>query len=98
MRGIEATLELANSPNSKVIVIGSGKEGLLIILEIISCSEELALKIKLKDGEGQVVQQQRQTTSAIRRKLQRQDSDTRAKKHLSLINNQKEASQQRPGY
>lgn len=38
---------------------------------------------------GKFVQQQRQTTSAIRRKLQRQDSDTRAKKHLSLINKQK---------
>jgi regulator of protease activity HflC (stomatin/prohibitin superfamily) len=32
MRGIEATAELAKSPNSKVIVIGSGKDGLPIIL------------------------------------------------------------------
>ncbi len=32
MRGIEATTALANSQNSKVIVIGSGKEGLPIIL------------------------------------------------------------------
>jgi regulator of protease activity HflC (stomatin/prohibitin superfamily) len=31
-KGIEATLELANSPNSKVIVIGSGKSGMPIIL------------------------------------------------------------------
>lgn len=31
-KGIEATLELARSPNSKVVVIGSGKEGLPIIL------------------------------------------------------------------
>lgn len=31
-KGIEATEKLANSPNSKVIVIGSGKEGLPIIL------------------------------------------------------------------
>lgn len=31
-KGIEATLKLANSPNSKVIVIGSGKDGLPIIL------------------------------------------------------------------
>jgi prohibitin 1 len=31
-RGIEATLELARSPNSKVVVIGAGKEGLPIIL------------------------------------------------------------------
>lgn len=31
-KGIEATLKLSESPNSKVIVIGSGKDGLPIIL------------------------------------------------------------------
>jgi len=31
-RGIEATLALAKSPNSKIVVIGSGKDGLPIIL------------------------------------------------------------------
>ena len=31
-QGVSATLELAKSPNSKVIVIGSGKEGMPIIL------------------------------------------------------------------
>ncbi|HRW76785.1 MAG: prohibitin family protein [Lewinellaceae bacterium] len=31
-KGIEATLELSKSPNSKVVVIGSGKEGLPLIL------------------------------------------------------------------
>ncbi|MDG1529411.1 MAG: prohibitin family protein [Polaribacter sp.] len=31
-KGIEATIKLAQSPNSKVIVIGSGKDGLPIIL------------------------------------------------------------------
>lgn len=31
-RGIEATQELAESPNSKVVVIGSGKDGLPLIL------------------------------------------------------------------
>lgn len=31
-RGIEATIELAKSPNSKVIIIGSGKDGLPLIL------------------------------------------------------------------
>lgn len=31
-KGIEATLELANSPNSKVIVVGSGDNGLPMIL------------------------------------------------------------------
>ena len=32
MRGIEATKELANSPNSKIVVVGSGKDGLPLIL------------------------------------------------------------------
>jgi regulator of protease activity HflC (stomatin/prohibitin superfamily) len=32
MRGIEATIELSKSPNSKVIVIGGGDEGLPLIL------------------------------------------------------------------
>ncbi len=32
MRGIEATTKLAESPNSKVIIIGSGKDGLPLIL------------------------------------------------------------------
>lgn len=31
-KGIEATLELANSPNSKVIIVGGGGEGLPLIL------------------------------------------------------------------
>lgn len=31
-RGIEATIDLAESPNTKVIVIGSGKDGLPLIL------------------------------------------------------------------
>jgi len=31
-RGIEATLQLAQSPNSKVVVVGSGKDGLPLIL------------------------------------------------------------------
>ncbi len=32
MRGIEATIKLSESPNAKVIVIGSGKDGLPLIL------------------------------------------------------------------
>ena len=32
MRGIEATIKLAESPNAKVVVIGSGKDGLPLIL------------------------------------------------------------------
>ena len=32
MRGIEATQQLANSPNSKVVIVGSAKDGLPLIL------------------------------------------------------------------
>ena len=32
MRGIEATLELSKSPNSKVVIVGSGKDGMPLIL------------------------------------------------------------------
>jgi len=32
MRGIEATLELAKSPNAKVVIVGSSKDGLPLIL------------------------------------------------------------------
>lgn len=32
-KGVEATLELSKSPNSKVIIIGSGKDGLPVILD-----------------------------------------------------------------
>ena len=31
-KGIEATLELSKSPNSKVVVVGSGNDGLPLIL------------------------------------------------------------------
>src|SRR5204862_3964406 len=31
-RGIEATVQLAQSPNSKIVIMGSGKDGLPIIL------------------------------------------------------------------
>ena len=32
-KGIEATEKLANSPNTKVIIVGAGKDGLPIILD-----------------------------------------------------------------
>jgi len=31
-KGIDATLELAKSPNTKIVVVGSGEEGLPLIL------------------------------------------------------------------
>ena len=32
-KGIEATMKIAESPNSKVVIIGSGKDGLPVILD-----------------------------------------------------------------
>src|SRR5262249_44840189 len=31
-KGIEATMEIARSPNTKIVIVGSGKEGLPVIL------------------------------------------------------------------
>jgi regulator of protease activity HflC (stomatin/prohibitin superfamily) len=47
-RGIEATLALAQSPNSKIVIIGSGKDGLPIILGNLDSSP--AALPKLGDG------------------------------------------------
>jgi regulator of protease activity HflC (stomatin/prohibitin superfamily) len=45
-RGIEATLALAQSPNTKIVIIGSGKDGLPIILGNVDSpvSQEAGLK------------------------------------------------------
>jgi regulator of protease activity HflC (stomatin/prohibitin superfamily) len=48
-RGIEATLALAQSPNSKIVVIGSGKDGLPIILGNVD-SPPPAAQPKLENG------------------------------------------------
>jgi regulator of protease activity HflC (stomatin/prohibitin superfamily) len=32
-KGVEATEKLANSPNTKIIIVGSGKDGLPVILD-----------------------------------------------------------------
>src|SRR5271157_4819878 len=37
-RGIEATLQLAQSSNSKIVIVGSGKDGLPIILGNVEAS------------------------------------------------------------
>ena len=39
-RGIEATLALAQSPNSKIVIIGSGKDGLPIILGNVDSAKQ----------------------------------------------------------
>jgi len=49
-RGIEATLLLAQSPNAKIVVIGSGKDGLPIILGNVDTPAALGSAPKPADG------------------------------------------------
>lgn len=51
-RGVDATLSLAQSPNSKVIVIGGGNQGLPIILDTTSDSQEPAGAKAGRDATG----------------------------------------------
>ena len=50
-RGIEATLQLAQSPNSKVVIIGSGKDGVPIILGNADVSSPPPEKAPSNEGE-----------------------------------------------
>ena len=51
-RGIEATLQLALSPNSKVVVIGAGKDGLPIILGNDTAASQSAAPQPAPPGEA----------------------------------------------
>ena len=48
-RGIEATLALAQSPNAKIVIIGTNKDGLPIILGNV-CRQPLAVGLQLLNG------------------------------------------------
>ncbi len=47
-RGIEATLALAQSSNSKIVVIGSGKDGLPIILGNVDAAAGASRKAAIR--------------------------------------------------
>ena len=49
-RGIEATLELARSPNAKIVVIGTGKDGLPIILGNVDTPAPIAAPLPNANG------------------------------------------------
>jgi len=53
-RGIEATLQLAQSSNSKIVIVGSGKDGLPIILGNVDAEEPASAMLHLMNGIGQV--------------------------------------------
>jgi regulator of protease activity HflC (stomatin/prohibitin superfamily) len=49
-RGIEATLALAQSPNTKIVIIGGGKDGLPIILGNVDNPAAQGLRLKPEEG------------------------------------------------
>lgn len=51
-RGIEATLKLAQSPNSKVVVIGNSATGLPLILDTTTNDRPIAGDLPLEDASG----------------------------------------------
>ncbi|GEK09162.1 MULTISPECIES: prohibitin family protein [Pseudoalteromonas] len=62
-RGIEATIELAKSNNAKVVVIGSGKDGLPLILNTENGGSALPASVQPVAGDPQ--NQEPQTPNAI---------------------------------
>lgn len=61
-RGIEATLALAQSPNAKIVVIGSGKDGLPIILGNVDTPVGTNANAKAPDDAG--LNQEKKTVEA----------------------------------
>jgi len=53
-RGIEATLQLAQSPNTKIVIIGAGKDGLPIILGNVDNAATPAAKPQAPAAPGKV--------------------------------------------
>jgi prohibitin 2 len=76
-RGIEATLQLAQSSNSKIVIIGTGKDGLPVILGNFdgSSSPEPASPA----GNGETAPKERTTAATSKRSLDQTPPDTLSK-------------------
>jgi regulator of protease activity HflC (stomatin/prohibitin superfamily) len=61
-RAIEATLELAQSKNSKIVVVGSGKDGLPIILG--NANRSLSLPSTSPAGNGEIAPEEKKATTS----------------------------------
>jgi prohibitin 2 len=72
-RGIEATLQLAQSSNSKIVIVGSGKDGLPIILGNADSPQSPPA------GSGEAVPKQRSTAAPPSPALETVPSDTLTK-------------------
>jgi prohibitin 2 len=71
-RGIEATLQLAQSSNSKIVIIGSGKDGMPIILGNVDGSPQSASPA----GNGETAPKERTTATTPATPLEKLPADT----------------------
>jgi regulator of protease activity HflC (stomatin/prohibitin superfamily) len=76
-RGIEATLQLAQSSNSKIVIVGSGKDGLPIILGNVDASP--SPQPATPAGNGDTVPKERTTAATPSASSDKVPADTLAK-------------------
>jgi hypothetical protein len=83
-RGIEATLQLAQSSNSKIVIVGSGKDGLPIILGNVDAPPQPAAPA----GNGDTVPKERTTAATPSPTVEKLPSDTLTKPSEKTPSNQ----------
>jgi hypothetical protein len=85
-RGIEATLQLAQSSNSKIVIVGTGKDGLLVILGNFdgSPSPEPASPA----GNGETAPKERTTAATSTRSLDQTPPETLSKPSEKTLSTQ----------
>jgi regulator of protease activity HflC (stomatin/prohibitin superfamily) len=83
-RGIEATLQLAQSSNSKIVIVGSGKDGLPIILGNVDAPPQPAAPA----GNGEAVPKERTTAATPTPAVEKLPSDTLTKPSEKTPSNQ----------
>jgi regulator of protease activity HflC (stomatin/prohibitin superfamily) len=76
-RGIEATLQLAQSSNSKIVIVGSGKDGLPIILGNVDAAP--SPQPTTPAGNGDTVPKERTTAATLATPSEKVPADTLAK-------------------
>jgi hypothetical protein len=76
-RGIEATLQLAQSSNSKIVIVGSGKDGLPTILGNVDGSP--SSQPASPAGNGETAPKEKTTGASPTASLQKTPGDTLSK-------------------
>ena len=87
-RGIEATLQLAQSSNSKIVIVGSGKDGLPIILDNVDALPSQQLASPAGNGEAAP----KEWTTAPTTSLEQTPVDTLSKPSEKTLSTQPRSS------